>query len=106
MSNIYAIAASSPEYRLCSALAPSVTEEVFSFSFQYCGGCFLIATLNPINPFRAELLTAACIILPSIVYKSAITLTLACMHISQGANINRWIVSNISILMLFSASAT
>jgi hypothetical protein len=28
------------------------------------------------------------------------------MHISQGANINRWIVSNVSISMLFSASAT
>jgi hypothetical protein len=33
MSNAYAIATSSSEYRLCSALAPSVIKEVFSFSF-------------------------------------------------------------------------
>jgi hypothetical protein len=28
------------------------------------------------------------------------------MRVSQGANINRWMVSNVSISMLFSASAT
>ncbi|KAA8642662.1 uncharacterized protein ATNIH1004_011607 [Aspergillus tanneri] len=67
MSNACAIAASSPEYGLYSALAPSVTEEVFSFSFRYHGGCFSSATPNPTNPFRAELLTAACIVPPGAV---------------------------------------
>jgi hypothetical protein len=106
ISNTYAITASSPEYRLYSALAPSVIEEVFSFSFQYCRGCFLSATPNPINPFRAKLLTIACIVPPGAVYESAIASTSVCMYISQGANINRWMVSNVSILMLFSASTT
>jgi hypothetical protein len=82
MSNTYAITASSLEYRLYSALAPSVIEEVFSFGFQYCRGCFLITTLNPINPFYAELLTAACIVLPGAVCESTITLILVYIYIS------------------------
>ena len=106
MSNACAIAASSPEYGLCSALAPSVTEEVFSFSFRYRGGCFPIATPNPTSPFRAELLTAACIVPPGAACEFAIASTSACMRVSQGANVNGWMVSNVSILMLCSASAT
>lgn len=52
------IAASSPEYGFCSALAPSVTERVFSLGFRYRGGCFSIASPNPTISLRAELLTA------------------------------------------------
>jgi hypothetical protein len=33
--NMCAIAASSPKYRFCSNLTPSVKEKVFSFSFLY-----------------------------------------------------------------------
>lgn len=33
--NACTIAASSPEYRFCSTLMPSIKEKVFSFSFLY-----------------------------------------------------------------------
>jgi hypothetical protein len=40
------------------------------------------------------------------VYGSGMALTLVCIHVSHGANVNGLIVSSVSILMFFSVSAT
>jgi hypothetical protein len=106
MFNVCASAASSVENRFCSNLRPSVVEKVLSFSFRYRDGCFLIATLKPTRPFRAELLTVTYNNLPGTVCECSIALISLCMRVSYGANTNRLIVSRVSILMFFSASAT
>lgn len=106
MLNVYAIAASSVENGFCFALIPNITERVFSFSFRYRGGCLSIATLNPMSSFRAELLVAICINPPGTVGDCRVALMLAYTRISYGANVNRLMVSSVSILMFFSVSAT
>jgi hypothetical protein len=103
---VYAIAASSAENRFCSNLAPNITKKLFSFSFRYRGSYFSIATPNPTSSFRAELLTATYINPPSIVGESGVALILICMRVSYSANVNGVIVSSVSILMFFRASAT
>jgi hypothetical protein len=88
MFNACAIAASSAENGFCSALAPNVTERVFSFSFRYRGGCLSIATPNLTSSFRAELLVAICINPPGTVGDCGVASTPACTRTSHGANVN------------------
>ncbi|KAJ5901446.1 hypothetical protein N7495_001974 [Penicillium taxi] len=87
MLSACAIAASSVEKGFCSALTPNVTEEVFSFSFRYRGGCLSIATPNPTSPFRAELLVTIYINPAGIVGDCEVALALVYTRASHGANL-------------------
>jgi hypothetical protein len=103
---VCAITTSSAENRFCSDLAPNITKKLFSFSFRYRGSYFSIATLNPTSSFRAELLTATYIDPPGIVGESGVALAPIYIRVSYSANVNGVIVSSVSILMFFRASAT
>jgi hypothetical protein len=65
-----------------------------------------MAPLNPTTPFCAELLTAIYIDLLASVYDTAISLILVRTRSSYSANINRLMVSSVSISISFSHSAT
>jgi hypothetical protein len=101
-----AIAASSPEYGFCSDLMPSVEEKVTSLELSCTDADNWTAPPTPTTSFRAELLTAMRTAHLASACLAAVLSVTVCTRFSHGANVNGLMVSNSSIAMSLSASAT
>ena len=101
-----AITASSLEYGFCSDLLPNVEENVMSLMPLCTDANILMALPIPTASFHAELLTAMHTAQPVSACFAAVPLVMVCTHFSHGASMNRLMVSNSSITMSLSASAT
>ena len=100
-----AIAASSPEYGFCSDLTPRVEERVTSL--EPCTDADnRMAPPIPTTSFRAELLVAMRTTQSVSACLAAVSSAIVCTRFSHGANVNGLMVSNSSIAMSLSASAT
>jgi len=104
--NARSIAASSPEYRFCSDIGPRVEEKVPSFGLPYADGGSVTAPPTPTSPFRAELLVAMRMSQSASRCVAVTSFVIVGIRFSHGASVNGLMVSNPSIGMPLSASAT
>src|SRR6516225_7219842 len=97
---------SSPEYGFCSDLTPSVEEKVMSLEPSCTDADSWTAPPTPTTSCRAELLTAMRTAHLASTCLAAVLSVTVCTRFSHGANANELMVSNSSISMSLSASAT
>ena len=96
---------SSPKYRFCFNLTPSIEEKVLSFRLLQIDAGSKTAFLIPTMLFYAKLLTAIYILQLSANYVTIKSLVIVYMRSFYGNSINKLITSNFFITIPFSISA-